>query len=95
MRVSAHRAMWSVTNYFLVNLTVADLLMSTLNTIPSFIFMRDRVWIFGSLYCKINNYMSYMTVSLNVFTLLAISVDRRKVRRKKDIETFQFKRKEY
>ena len=34
--------MWSVTNYFLVNLTLADLLMSTLNCIPSFIFMRDR-----------------------------------------------------
>ena len=38
-----------------------------------------RVWIFGSIYCRINNYVSYMTVSLNVFTLLAISVDRRKV----------------
>ena len=40
--LSAHRSMWSVTNYFLVNLTLADLLMSTLNCIPSFIFMRDR-----------------------------------------------------
>ena len=26
-----------------------------------------------------NNYVSYLTVSLSVFTLLAISVDRRKV----------------
>ena len=34
--------MWSVTNYFLVNLTLADLMMSILNCIPSFIFMRDR-----------------------------------------------------
>lgn len=76
--ILAHRTMWSVTNYFLVNVTVADLLMSTLNCIPSFIFMRDRVWIFGFYYCKINNFVSYMTVSLNVFTLLAISVDRRK-----------------
>jgi hypothetical protein len=33
--------MWSVTNYFLVNLAVADLCMVTLNCIPSFIFMRD------------------------------------------------------
>ena len=45
------------------------------------------MWIFGSVYCKVNNYVSYMTVSLNVFTLLAISVDRRKVnRRKHDIK---------
>ena len=41
----------------------------------------------GSVYCRVNNYVSYMTVSLNVFTLLAISVDRRKVnRRKHDIK---------
>ena len=42
LKISAHRTMWSVTNYFLVNLTIADLLMATLNCIPSFIFMRDR-----------------------------------------------------
>ena len=41
LKISAHRTMWSVTNYFLVNLTIADLLMATLNCIPSFIFMRD------------------------------------------------------
>lgn len=44
--------MWSVTNYFLVNLTLADLLMSTLNCIPSFIFMRDR---YGSLSVSVSD----------------------------------------
>ena len=34
--------MWSITNYFLVNLTLVDLMMSIFNCIPSFIFMRDR-----------------------------------------------------
>ena len=34
--------MWSITNYFLVNLTLTDLMMSIFNCIPSFIFMRDR-----------------------------------------------------
>ena len=34
--------MWSVTNYFLLNLTLADILMATLNCIFSFIYMRDR-----------------------------------------------------
>ena len=40
--IAAHRRMWSLTNYFLVNLALADLGMATLNCIPSFIFMRDR-----------------------------------------------------
>ena len=40
--ILAHRNMWSVTNYFLFNLTLADLLMAALNCIPSFLFMRDR-----------------------------------------------------
>ena len=41
-RVAAHRSMWTVTNYFLLNLTVSDIMMATFNCIPSFIYMRDR-----------------------------------------------------
>ena len=37
-----------------------------------------RYWIFGSAYCTLNNFISYLSVSSSVFTLLAISVDRRK-----------------
>ena len=47
--IAAHRAMWSITNYFLVNLTLTDLMMSIFNCIPSFIFMRDR-WVVGGLF---------------------------------------------
>ena len=39
--------MRSVTNYFLVNLALADIGMATLNCIPNFIYMRDR-WAVGS-----------------------------------------------
>ena len=93
---AAHRRMRNVTNYFLVNLALADLGMVTLNCIPSFIFMRDRSallssgntphiplcsrqWIFGSVYCSINSFTSYLTVSVSVFTLLALTVERYKV----------------
>jgi hypothetical protein len=34
--------MQNVTNYFLVNLSFADLMMSCLNTIFNFIFMKNR-----------------------------------------------------
>ena len=32
--ILAHRTMWSVPNYFLLNLTIADLLMAALNCVP-------------------------------------------------------------
>ena len=147
----AHRRMRNVTNYFLVNLAVADLGMATLNCIPGFIFMRDRweelgiscllhetrdilngiylfiyfiiysilillyedrrstfclfrdvfvvglwgvesrlltlditlygrQWIFGSVYCSVNSFTSSLTVSVSVFTLLALTIERYKVR---------------
>ena len=37
-----------------------------------------RYWIFGSVYCTLNNFVSYLSVSCSVFTLLAISADRRR-----------------
>ena len=48
--VSAHRRMWSVTNYFLLNLSVADILMAALNCTVSFLYMRDRLETFLSLH---------------------------------------------
>ena len=39
----------------------------------------SRVWIFGPVLCKVNNFVALLSVSLSVFTLLAISLDRRTV----------------
>ncbi|XP_055387751.1 tachykinin-like peptides receptor 86C [Condylostylus longicornis] len=74
--VLGHRSMRTVTNYFLLNLSIADLLMSSLNCVFNFIFMLNSDWPFGSLYCTINNFMANVTVSTSVFTLVAISFDR-------------------
>jgi hypothetical protein len=38
-----------------------------------------RVWKFGAVYCKVNTFISYLSVTASVFTLLALTVDRRKV----------------
>ncbi|XP_037924023.1 tachykinin-like peptides receptor 86C isoform X2 [Hermetia illucens] len=74
--IVGHKSMRSITNYFLLNLSIADLLMSALNCIFNFIFMLNSDWPFGSLYCTINNFMANVTVSTSVFTLVAISFDR-------------------
>lgn len=73
---SAHRRMRTVTNYFLVNLSLSDLLMSILNCICNFIFMLNSDWPFGTLYCSLSNFVSSVTVAAGVFTLMAISFDR-------------------
>ena len=61
LKYLAHRRMWSVTNYFLLNLTIADVMMATLNTIFSFIYMRDRFasdWGFGDDHPHLNTIFS-------------------------------------
>ncbi|XP_039292622.1 tachykinin-like peptides receptor 86C [Nilaparvata lugens] len=68
--------MRTVTNYLLVNLSLADLLMSLLNCIFNFIFMVNSHWPFGAFYCTVNNFVANFTVADSVFTLVAISIDR-------------------
>ncbi|XP_026731738.1 tachykinin-like peptides receptor 86C [Trichoplusia ni] len=74
--VLAHRRMRTVTNCFLVNLAVADLLMATLNGAPNFIFLVTADWPFGAVTCTASNFTANLTVSAGVFTLVAITVDR-------------------
>ncbi|XP_046605787.1 tachykinin-like peptides receptor 86C isoform X1 [Neodiprion virginianus] len=74
--VLAHRRMRTVTNYFLVNLSVSDLMMSLLNCVFNFIFMLNSDWPFGAVYCTVNNFVANVTVASSVFTLVAISFDR-------------------
>lgn len=68
--------MRTVTNYYLLNLSVADLLMSSLNCVFNFIFLLNNDWPFGSFYCTVNNFIANLSVASSVFTLVAISLDR-------------------
>lgn len=74
--VSTNREMKSVTNYFLVNLSLADTMVSTLNVIFNLISMLISYWPFGNFYCKISNFIAILSISASVFTLTAISWDR-------------------
>lgn len=74
--VTAHRRMRTTTNYFLVNLSISDLLMSLFNCIFNFTYMLDSHWPFGAIYCTINNFVANVSVAASVFTLVAITLDR-------------------
>lgn len=74
--VTWHKAMRSVTNLLLLNLSVADLMMATMNAIFNFVFMIHSDWPFGETYCVINNFIATVTVASSVFTITAMSIDR-------------------
>ncbi|XP_048521236.1 tachykinin-like peptides receptor 86C isoform X4 [Dendroctonus ponderosae] len=74
--VMAHRRMRTVTNYFLVNLSIADLLLTLFNCTFNSIYMIQRNWPFGTWYCTISNFIANATVTASVFTLTGISCDR-------------------
>ncbi|XP_066981472.1 tachykinin-like peptides receptor 99D isoform X1 [Macrobrachium rosenbergii] len=74
--VLADRRMRTVTNIFLVNLSVADTMVSTLNVVFNFTYMLNLHWRFGHVYCKISQFVSVLSICASVFTLMAISFDR-------------------
>jgi len=74
--VLAHKRMRTVTNYFLVNLAVADALITVFNTIFNFIFLLYSDWPFGRLCCKFTQFISPCTMTASVLTFVAIAVDR-------------------
>ncbi|KAK9507747.1 hypothetical protein O3M35_007531 [Rhynocoris fuscipes] len=74
--VLAHKRMRTVTNYFLVNLAIADAMVSSLNVTFNYVYMVNSDWPFGTLYCKICQFVAVLSICASVFTLMAISVDR-------------------
>ena len=74
--VVAHKRMRTVINYFLVNLAVADALISVLNTLFNFVYMINHNWPFGRGYCRFAQFIAPCTISASVFTFMAIAVDR-------------------
>ncbi|CAD6993177.1 unnamed protein product [Ceratitis capitata] len=74
--VMTTKRMRTVTNYFIVNLSIADAMVSSLNVTFSYIYMLDNDWPFGELYCKISQFIATLSISASVFTLMAISIDR-------------------
>ncbi|XP_067136190.1 LOW QUALITY PROTEIN: RYamide receptor-like [Centruroides vittatus] len=75
--VLAYQRMRTVTNFFIVNLAVGDILMACL-CIP-FGFVSNlllQYWPFGAVMCVLVSYAQAASVFVSAYTLIAISVDR-------------------
>ncbi|XP_013771865.1 RYamide receptor-like [Limulus polyphemus] len=69
--------MRTVTNFFIVNLAVGDILMAVL-CIP-FTFVVNLIlgqWPFGAVFCVIFTYAQAVSVFVSAYTLITISIDR-------------------
>jgi neuropeptide Y receptor len=75
--VCSSARMRSVTNYFIVNLAIGDMLMACLCVPFSFVpTLLLRYWPFGGALCKVINYSQAVSVFVSSYTLVAISIDR-------------------
>lgn len=67
----------TVTNFFIFNLAVGDILMSLFCVPFSFVsILLLHYWPFGSVMCHLVNYSQAVSVLVSAYTLVAISVDR-------------------
>ncbi|XP_053129297.1 G-protein coupled receptor 83-like [Hemicordylus capensis] len=73
------RMQHSATSLFIVNLAVADLMITLLNTPFTLVRFVSSTWIFGKLMCHISRFVQYCSVHVSVLTLAAIALDRHQV----------------
>ncbi|XP_016302627.1 neuropeptide FF receptor 1 like 1 [Sinocyclocheilus anshuiensis] len=74
--VIRNRNMRSVTNLFILNLAISDLLVGIFCVPTTLIDSLTSGWPFSQITCTMSNLIQGMSVSASVFTLVAIAVDR-------------------
>lgn len=68
--------MRTVTNYFIMNLAVGDMLITLLCVPFSSVAGLKQYWPFGSALCQIVSYSMALSVFVSAYTLVAISIDK-------------------
>ncbi|XP_019715217.1 orexin receptor type 2-like [Hippocampus comes] len=68
--------MRTVTNYFIVNLSFADVLVTIICLPASLVVDITETWFFGQTLCKVVPYLQTISVSVSVLTLSCIAQDR-------------------
>ncbi|XP_078599784.1 neuropeptide FF receptor 2-like [Branchiostoma floridae x Branchiostoma japonicum] len=74
--VAKNKSMRTVTNYFIVNLAVSDLLVGLVCTPLTLVDNLTIGWMFGEVMCKLSPIVQGISYAASVLTLVAIAVDR-------------------
>ncbi|KAL7075453.1 hypothetical protein ACQ4LE_005089 [Meloidogyne hapla] len=70
------KSMHSVTNLYLLNLALSDLLLSVVCMPPTLVSSLVYCWVFGDLLCKLLAYLQPVVVTASAYTLAAIALER-------------------
>ncbi|XGW17560.1 hypothetical protein V3C99_002283 [Haemonchus contortus] len=74
--IMQQRAMRSITNIYLLNLAITDLMLSVVCMPPTLFSMVMNCWIFGNTLCKVFAYLQPMVVTASAYTLAVIAFER-------------------
>ncbi|XP_051981685.1 G-protein coupled receptor 83 [Xyrauchen texanus] len=77
--VIKNKRMHSVTSLFIMNLAIADILITLLNTPFTLVRFVYSTWVFGKVMCHVSRFAQYCSVHVSVLTLVAIAIDRHQV----------------
>ncbi|XP_048362829.1 substance-K receptor [Sphaerodactylus townsendi] len=74
--ILSHRRMRTVTNYFIVNLALSDLLNAALNTVFNFIYACHNVWYFDEGFCRFINLVPITAMFVSIYSMTAVAAER-------------------
>uniref|UniRef100_A0A8D8QUD3 Orexin receptor type 2 n=1 Tax=Cacopsylla melanoneura TaxID=428564 RepID=A0A8D8QUD3_9HEMI len=74
--VYRNKSMRTVTNYYIVNLAVADFLVILICLPPTVVWDVTETWFMGLVLCRVVLYSQTVSVAVSVMTLTFISIDR-------------------
>ncbi|KAJ7305159.1 hypothetical protein JRQ81_011056 [Phrynocephalus forsythii] len=76
LSVACHKHLQSVTHYYIINLAVADLLLTSIVLPFSAIFDILGYWVFGRIFCNIWAAVDVLCCTASIMSLCVISIDR-------------------